>query len=1146
MILMKSWDGRLKLSLLMKFHSFLMLTVMKDIGYGILIGLVVKHVDVILGERIDGSGHYRYLVKWRNRSHFFDSWELENEIRTFNGARKLENFQRDHTRNDEDVEVEEYKIVERVIDSWNDEEMKETFFLCKWMGLPYSECTWESLDRIKDYQMLVDEYLCREASGGIVTSPKQLHRRIAFRKLTKCPEYLSRHGDLRDYQLEGLNWLMYSWCHGTNVILADEMGLGKTIQSISFVSALIHEYGFTGPVLVVVPLSTIAAWQHEFARWAPSLNTLLYIGDSRSRGIQRYYEWFAEEQQDQVEARRGCAGPFPLFHVLLTTYELVLKDQEHLSTVDWRMLIVDEGHRLKNTESQLHGVLDQISPYSRLLITGTPLQNSMAELWSLLHFLMPSKFPDYEEFLAKYGPPEGANPEEADRRLERLHKMLKPHLLRRMKKDVETSLPGKVERILRIELTEEQKELSRLIITRNYRELAVNHSKQVGSLNNILAELKKVCNHPLLIGEHSGEPYSLEQLLRSSSKFSVLDQLMRRLHTDGHRVLIFSQMVRMLDILEEYVKLRGWSFQRLDGTKDAASRKRSIAAFNSPDSSDFVFLLSTRAGGLGINLETADTVIIYDSDWNPQNDLQAMARAHRIGQTRSVNIYRLVSKGSVEETILERAKRKMVLDHLVIQSMDTSARMSRRDDTDGANKKISREELQAILKFGAQDLFTLKQESKQQQLDLDEILSRSDNLDSGTGGTAGISSFFDQFKVADFGADLAWDDVIPANEVEAAKARIDDEDRRSKDMVLQEALLTTANKRTSRLTNKSNDAHSNTATRARNSKPASNASFETIKITKGVTRALLAALLRYGVFEERFDKILEAVRDSEGSESFKSEHLLHAMRVIKRQLTVDGDSYRTSNGVHVNMSQLWERQQFLSFLHERLKVHLNDLTKFYITERGIKSVSAVGAHRWMIHWQTPEDDEKLLIGVYRHGFGQWMSIATDKELGLEKLLQPLEHRRDDAKFLPKELHLARRVENLLMHMKADRPSVGGHGSDPKRQKKESRVIAGDADGIDKGKGHEEADKFKNQKDMKKLLRPVREDVAFVASLTAESFSENLDKVCTALERIGQLVSGGRDADRVWKYVATCWPTEISGRELKHFYNRIAKERRTTG
>lgn len=339
----------------------------------------------------------------------------------------------------------------------------------------------------------------------------------------------------------------------------------------------------------------------------------------------------------------------------------------------------------------------------RLLITGTPLQNSLKELWALLHFIMPSKFTSWEEF-------EKEHESASTKGYGKLHKQLEPFILRRVKKDVEKSLPAKVEQILRVEMTSIQKQYYKWILTKNYNALRKGVKGSTNTFLNIVIELKKCCNHALLTKpteyEHmNSQQDHLQTLLRGSGKLVLLDKLLIRLKETGHRVLIFSQMVRMLDILSEYLQLRHFPFQRLDGGIKGEMRRQALDHFNAEGSQDFCFLLSTRAGGLGINLATADTVIIFDSDWNPQNDLQAQARAHRIGQKNQVNIYRLVTARSVEEEIVERAKQKMVLDHLVIQRMDTTGRTVLDKKGGSTQNPFNKEDLTAILKFGAEELF---------------------------------------------------------------------------------------------------------------------------------------------------------------------------------------------------------------------------------------------------------------------------------------------------------------------------------------------------------------------------------------------------------------------------------------------------------
>ncbi|KAI6182890.1 hypothetical protein M3Y97_00429200 [Aphelenchoides bicaudatus] len=480
-----------------------------------------------------------------------------------------------------------------------------------------------------------------------------------FEKMEEMPEFLKQSNDpemkLRDYQLEGLNWLLRAWTKRNSSILADEMGLGtllmlQTTCIVTYLGKTIHMHQIEGPYLVVVPLSTMTAWQREFEKWAPGMSIIVYVGDKTVR--------------EQLSS------------------EIFEKDGKELRVN------------------------------------------------------MPEKFDDWERFEEEhkdYQDHEG---------ISILHKKLEPFLLRRVKKDVEKSLPAKVEQILRVDMTQQQKRFYKLILTKNYEELSKGVKGSISGFVNVIMELKKCCNHTSLVREYDEIPNDpsarLQQLLKSSGKLILLDKLLCRLKETGHRVLIFSQM-------------------RLDGSMSTELRMQAIDHFNAVGSEDFCFLLSTRAGGLGINLATADTVVIFDSDWNPQADLQAMSRAHRIGQTRQVNIYRLVTKNSVEENIVERAKQKLVLDHL----------------------------------FGAEELFKEKPgEEKELEVDIDDILSGAetrevDNMENG-------NDLLNSFKYANFALDeekdlanldttnlidrmastderiasVSWDSIIPKEEIE--------------------------------------------------------------------------------------------------------------------------------------------------------------------------------------------------------------------------------------------------------------------------------------------------------------------------------------------------------------------------------------------
>ncbi|XP_060804786.1 chromodomain-helicase-DNA-binding protein 1 isoform X2 [Amyelois transitella] len=740
----------------------------------------------------------QYLIKWKGWSHIHNTWESEASLneQKVKGLKKLENYIKKEAElswwrqqaGPEDIDyfecqaelqqelVKTYNNVERIIAEQTRElESGGTAheYFCKWESLPYADATWEDSSLIeRRWPVEVENFKYREAAK---TTPSRhcpvLRRRPKFHQVKEQPDYMGKDQTytLRDYQMDGLNWLIHSWCKDNSVILADEMGLGKTIQTICFLYYLFKTQQLYGPFLCVVPLSTMTAWQREFQQWAPDINVVTYIGDVISRDIIRQFEWsFSSSKRLK-------------FNAILTTYEILLKDRQFLRSFSWACLLVDEAHRLKNDDSLLYKALKEFDTNHRLLVTGTPLQNSLKELWALLHFIMPYKFESWEEF-------EKDHEDAATKGYEKLHKQLEPFILRRQKKDVEKSLPAKVEQILRVEMTSIQKQYYKWILTKNYSALRKGVKGSINTFINIVIELKKCCNHALLTKPEDFESRAslattdaVEKLLRGSGKLLLLDKLLCRLKETGHRVLIFSQMVRMLDILAEYLQRRHFPFQRLDGSIKGEIRKQALDHFNAEGSQDFCFLLSTRAGGLGINLATADTVIIFDSDWNPQNDLQAQARAHRIGQKNQVNIYRLVTARSVEEDIVERAKRKMVLDHLVIQRMDTTGRtvLNKRDGATTANNPFNKEDLNAILKFGAEELFKDDDENDEDPVcDIDEILQRAETRDEAP--TMAGDELLSAFKVASFAFDEEkavmevkkdsaeeetkdWDDIIPEN-----------------------------------------------------------------------------------------------------------------------------------------------------------------------------------------------------------------------------------------------------------------------------------------------------------------------------------------------------------------------------------------------
>jgi len=716
-------------------------------GESTMIWTVKEHGDPNLTLETEDTED-QFWIKWKGWSHLNNTWESQASLdakkkgdREVQGIRKLINYQvkvADYNMwkrraNPEDVEYQEidiemgrqllqsYTEVDRVFSHRKNENNANDYY-CKWKNLSYGDSTWEDETVVKNYyKEELDLYNARKKAK---TNPRNYkdsmkYCKKSFKSMKEQPEYIgSETLRLRDYQLDGINFLLKAWHNGNSTILADEMGLGKTIQSITFLKYLFHNYPFKGPILVCVPLSTMAAWQKEFLTWAPDMNMVCYVGDSKSREIIRTNE--CENADGELT-----------FNVLLTNYEMVCKDKTFFQDIVWSNIVVDEAHRLKNKESLLYQVLIGIESHHRLLLTGTPLQNSLKELWCLLNYL---QLPDiqidsWDDFEANYG-----TEEDKASGYVKLHTLLKPYIIRRMKKDVEKSMPPKVEQILRVEMTIRQKKIYRLVLTRNYDALA--RGKNQVSLINIMMQLRKTCNHAELVGEPDEQQVQLnpadrlKQLIYGSGKLLLLDKLLTRFKENGDRVLIFSQFVIMLNILEEYMQLKRYPFQILTGGVSGDKRKQSIAQFNDPNSRDFCFLLSTKAGGLGINLQTANRVIIFDSDWNPQNDLQAIARAHRIGQKQEVKIFRLVASCSVDEDIIHRAKNKMVLDHLVIQSMDTTGKsvITGKESKKGSgNTPFDKAELNMILKFGAEDLFkTEESEEQDKEVDLDAILQSAE------------------------------------------------------------------------------------------------------------------------------------------------------------------------------------------------------------------------------------------------------------------------------------------------------------------------------------------------------------------------------------------------------------------------------------
>ncbi|XP_051137067.1 CHD3-type chromatin-remodeling factor PICKLE-like [Andrographis paniculata] len=731
-----------------------------------------------------------YLVKWKGLSYLHCTWVPEAEfVKAYKSnprlRTKVNNFHRQasslNKHDDEYVPIRpDWTTVDRIIACRELEEGKE--YLVKWKELPYDECYWELESDIASFHKEIEKFHKIQSQGKKKSAKTQKNQTPVdleskknlkeFQRYESTPDSLCG-GSLHPYQLEGLNFLRYSWAKQTHVILADEMGLGKTIQSIAFLASLFEDKLY--PHLVVAPLSTLRNWEREFATWAPHMNVVMYVGTAQARTIIREYEFYHPKNQKKKKKKKSSQSVSEdkqsriKFDVLLTSYEMINMDSTSLKPIKWECMIVDEGHRLKNKDSKLFSSLKQYSSRHRVLLTGTPLQNNLDELFMLMHFLDAGKFGSLEDFQEEF---KDINQEE---QIERLHKLLAPHLLRRVKKDVMKEMPPKKELILRVELSSKQKEYYKAILTRNYQILTRKGGAQI-SLINVVMELRKLCCHPFMLeGVEPEDTHEFnKQLLETSGKLQLLDKMMIKLKEQGHRVLIYSQFQHMLDLLEDYCNYRKWHYERIDGKVGGAERQVRIDRFNAKNSSRFCFLLSTRAGGLGINLATADTVIIYDSDWNPHADLQAMARAHRLGQTNKVMIYRLITRGTIEERMMQMTKKKMVLEHLVVGRLKA--------------QNLNQEELDDIIRYGSKELFEEDNDesikSRQIRYDdtaIDRLLNREQIGDEAASlDDEEENGFLKAFKVANFEyveeAEVATEED-PIDAVDVGKASVNNYER---------------------------------------------------------------------------------------------------------------------------------------------------------------------------------------------------------------------------------------------------------------------------------------------------------------------------------------------------------------------------------
>ncbi|XP_026209445.1 lymphoid-specific helicase isoform X2 [Anabas testudineus] len=702
-----------------------------------------------------------------------------NKMQKTNGAEPDKDKKK--RRRDEDYKISDVMSKEEIISQAKKAKVEEAD-----EGLAQKKLEAEDIEKMSDSNQDIKNRLSETVRDN---AKHLLHpdRKVNGEPVPAQQPQVFTGGVMRWYQIEGIEWLRMLWENGINGILADEMGLGKTIQCIAHIAMMI-EKKVMGPFLVVAPLSTLPNWISEFKRFTPDVSVLLYHGPQ-------------QERAKLLKQIRRPQGPLSMCPVVITSFEISMIDRKVLQRFQWKYLIVDEGHRIKNLNCRLVRELKMLPTDNKLLLTGTPLQNNLAELWSLLNFLLPEVFDDLKSFESWFdidtlGEAESVVAAEREQNiLSMLHQILTPFLLRRLKSDVTLEVPPKKEIIVYAPLTAKQESFYTAVVNKTiakmlgqekteapvvltqsgrpkrrsrkvvdytetekdtpydlekYLERVRKEQEQSSStvldvqspldaqinlkLQNILMLLKRCCNHPYLV-EYPLDPTTQdfkidEQLVQSSGKFLILDRLLPALKKRGHKVLIFSQMTSILDILMDYCYLRGFQYSRLDGSMSYADRDENMSKF-SKDPEVFIFLLSTRAGGLGINLTAADTVIIFDSDWNPQADLQAQDRCHRIGQTKPVVVYRLITANTIDQKILERASAKRKLEQMVIHKNKFKGGKA---ELNQSKSCIDLDELMELLKArGTEKEVKASRGKVISDKDLEILLDRSDLLDNEKG-----------------------------------------------------------------------------------------------------------------------------------------------------------------------------------------------------------------------------------------------------------------------------------------------------------------------------------------------------------------------------------------------------------------------------
>ena len=1047
----------------------------------------------------DESLSSEYYVKFNDRSYIHCKWMSKDQIMEIEGGDyALKRFLQVSNRNpnmltpslsipnllvmDETSISSDWYEIDRIINDANEHNRVE--YLVKWKSLEYSEATWEYEEDIKD-KSKIEEYHARLQHSN----PKRINTRWVhpspdkYEKIKDPPQ--SKIGtELRDYQLEGLNWLRFCWYHNRNNILADEMGLGKTAQLVTLLNDLKVNEKISGPFLVIAPLSTLPHWKLEFERWT-DLNVVVFHGSKESRKIIKDTEInFYDDNGRYQPSRVG-------FDVLITNYDILRLEYGTFSSIEWRYLVVDEAHKLKNYQSKIYKQVKDLTFEHTTLLTGTPIQNNMSELWSLLHFIQPEKFNDLDDFMSKYGDMKDIA------QVTDVQKIIKRILLRRKKADVENDILPKEETIIQVELTRTQKKFYKAFLNDNASSLfqQLTYSGNLPSLLNLVMQLRKVCNHPFLIRgaeesivkemrmnntdpNLSRKQIRKKALIESSGKMILIDKLIPKLIQDNHKMLIFSQMVKILDILETYMINKNLAYERLDGGVSENERQAAIDRFNN-DPERYVFLLSTKAGGVGINLTAADTVIIYDSDWNPQNDIQAEARCHRIGQKAKVKVYRLITRGTYENEMFNRASKKLALDHVVLDGGDMNE-----------NQPMKADEVEKMLRNGAYDLF-FNDDTEIDNFcaaDIDQILTKratvyKEDVVAGGGSKFATANFNAENDTLDLNADDFWSQIF-------VNGRANDTSRKYTD----DGLLIRKCRENIKSTDMS-EVRSAIAKLIASGYPKSNMNKDPNNKERNETvdDVLIVAfsLFKSSLDDEKINIITSLLRgekpDVESSDSDDDESEEESFD-IPDPVKVYGEMVYT---VEEKAEQILKRCVY--FYHLRRALFLAQRTDLEWPH--IKPA-----------WESPVQEYSLMLGLYKYGWSEIMSIFEDDAFDLAKA-KPL-----------KRLTIENRVERLCFKI-------------------EKQYLYDDSDGPAESNETKKIDHIYIPVDFEPMLPKEWEEVHEKMLERKSLYDNEVISIIKAIEAIGLPIKNGSKNYKKIINIASL-PSDLSPNIIEAFIERL--------